>query len=185
MSLRSLSSLLLPLLLLRCAAAEPTAQCNDVFRSGAEDFVLDSEDAVTEGAVILDSAQVPSADACQSVCCERARCNLALLDLRFRGAEEAQNVTCVLFNCIHRNRFVCRFVNLVGYRSFIRESVFLKHLQGPGGDGESYSANLTDRSNTHIRGHLFTDGDRLVLSLRRILIIISSSPHVGAGQTVL
>ncbi|TNM94487.1 hypothetical protein fugu_017246 [Takifugu bimaculatus] len=89
-----------------------------------------------EGAAILDSAQVPSADACQSLCCERAHCNLALLDPRFRGAEDARNFTCVLFNCIHRNRFVCRFVNLVGYRSFIRESVFLKHLQGPDGDGK-------------------------------------------------
>lgn len=137
MSPCSLSSVLLPLLLLRCAAAEPTAQCNGDFRSGPEDFVLDSEDAVMEGAAILDSAQVPSADACQGLCCERARCNLALLDLRSRGAEDARNFTCVLFNCIHRNRFVCRFVNLVGYRSFIRQSVFLKHLQGPSGDGES------------------------------------------------
>ncbi|XP_011616911.1 kunitz-type protease inhibitor 1-like [Takifugu rubripes] len=136
MSPCSLSSVLLPLLLLRCAAAEPTAQCNSAFRSGPEDFVLDSEDAVMEGAAILDSAQVPSADACQSLCCERAHCNLALLDPRFRGAEDARNFTCVLFNCIHRNRFVCRFVNLVGYRSFIRESVYLKHLQGPDGDGK-------------------------------------------------
>lgn len=137
MSPCSLSSVLLPLLLLRCGAAEPTTQCNSDFRSGPEDFVLDSEDAVMEGAAILDSVQVSSADACQSVCCERARCNLALLDRRFRGAEDARNLTCVLFNCIHRNRFVCRFVNLAGYRSFIRESVFLKHLQGPDGDGES------------------------------------------------
>lgn len=137
----SLSSLLLPLLLLRCALAVPPADCNGAFRSGPEDFVLDSEDAVMEGAVLLDSAQVPSADACQSACCERARCNLALLDVRGRDALEAQNFTCVFFNCIHRNRFVCRFVNKAGFRSFIRKSVFLKHLQGPGGDGESWSAN--------------------------------------------
>lgn len=124
-------SLLLPLLLLRCAAAD----CGAAFRPGPEDFVLDSEDAVMDGAVLLDSAQVPSGDACQRACCGLARCNLALLEPR--GAAGAQNHTCFLFNCIHRNRFVCRFVNQDGYRSFMRKSVFLKHLQGPDGDGES------------------------------------------------
>lgn len=135
MSLCCYFSLLLPLLLLRCAAA---ADCSGAFRSGPEDFVLDSKDAVMEGAVLLDSAQVPSAEgACQRACCEQARCNLALLEPRGRGAAGAQNHTCVLFDCIYRNRFVCRFVNQDGYRSFLRKSVFLQHLQGPEGDGES------------------------------------------------
>lgn len=127
---------LLPLLLLRCAAAA-AADCSGAFRPGPEDFVLDSEDAVMGGAVLLNSAQVRSPDACQRACCEQARCNLALLELPARGAAGAPNHTCVLFSCVHRNRFVCRFVNRDGYRSFIRESVFLKHLQGPDGDGES------------------------------------------------
>lgn len=138
------SSPLLPLLLLRCAAAASAASssgCSGSFRSGPNDFILDSEDAVSEGAVLLDSAQVSSGDACQRVCCEHARCNLALLERRGSGAAQAQNHTCALFDCVHRNRFVCRFVNQAGYRSFIRESVFLKHLQGPEGDGESPSAN--------------------------------------------
>lgn len=133
-------SLLLPLLLLGCAAAAAAAAaaCSDAFRPGPKDFVLDTEDAVMEGAVLLDSAQVPSADACQRACCEQAHCNLALLKLRVRGAASAQNHTCVLFNCIHRNRFVCRFANQDGYESFVRKSVFLKHLQGPRGAGECH-----------------------------------------------
>lgn len=129
--------LLLPLLLLQCAGAVAAAVCSDAFYSGPEDFVLDSEDAVAEGAVLLDSAHLSSVDACERACCEEARCNLALLDLSGRGAAGARNDSCVLFNCVHRNRFVCRFVNQDGYRSFIRKSVFLKHLQGPDGDGES------------------------------------------------
>ncbi|CAF92968.1 unnamed protein product, partial [Tetraodon nigroviridis] len=113
----------------------PQAACSGAFRPGPEDFVLDSEDAVRGGAVLLDSAQVPSAEACQRACCERARCNLALLELRGRDAAGARNHTCVLFNCIHRNRFVCRFANQDGFRSFISNSASLRHLQGPTGGG--------------------------------------------------
>uniref|UniRef100_H3CGS7 Serine peptidase inhibitor, Kunitz type 1 b n=1 Tax=Tetraodon nigroviridis TaxID=99883 RepID=H3CGS7_TETNG len=115
--------------------APPQAACSGAFRPGPEDFVLDSEDAVRGGAVLLDSAQVPSAEACQRACCERARCNLALLELRGRDAAGARNHTCVLFNCIHRNRFVCRFANQDGFRSFISNSASLRHLQGPTGGG--------------------------------------------------
>lgn len=102
-------------------AAVAAAVCSDAFRSGPEDFVLDSEDAVAEGAVLLDSAHLSSVDACERACCEEARCNLPLLELR--SAAGARNDSCILFNCVHRNRFVCRFVNQDGYRSFIRESV--------------------------------------------------------------
>lgn len=128
--------LLLLLLLPRPAAAEPEpeAACGDsaLFRPGRENFVLDAEDAVAEGAALLATAHVRDAGACQRACCEEARCNLALLE----PPPEVGNVTCALFNCVHRNRFVCRFVTQVGYRSFIRESVFRKHLRGPqGGEG--------------------------------------------------
>lgn len=133
----SSSSLLLLFLLLRPAEAAQDADCGDPFRSGQQNFVLDAEDAVREGAVILATAHVRSADACVRVCCEERRCNLALLEPRGAGAAAAENHTCVLFNCVHRNRFVCRFVNQAGYRSYIRESMFLKYLRGPQGEGES------------------------------------------------
>uniref|UniRef100_A0A8P4KRE3 Kunitz-type protease inhibitor 1 n=1 Tax=Dicentrarchus labrax TaxID=13489 RepID=A0A8P4KRE3_DICLA len=133
----SSSSLLLPLLLLlRCAAAAEDAHCGGTFRSGQNDFVLDAEDAVNEGAALLDTANVRSEEACERACCEDPRCNLALLAPRGTGAAAAENRTCDLFDCVHRNRFVCRFVNQVGYQNYIRESVFLQHLQGPQGAGE-------------------------------------------------
>ncbi|KAM3603501.1 uncharacterized protein V6R79_023615 [Siganus canaliculatus] len=129
--------LLLLLLLLPAAAAvaESTDACGAAFRSGQENFILDAEDAVKEGASLLANVHVRSEDACISACCADGRCNLALLQPRGK-ASASENRTCVLFNCVHRNRFVCRFVNQAGYRTYIRESVYLKHLQGPRGTGE-------------------------------------------------
>ncbi|XP_041815235.1 kunitz-type protease inhibitor 1-like [Chelmon rostratus] len=134
----SSSSPLLPLLLLLPllwpAAAAENADCRGIFRAGQENFVLDTEDAVREGAALLATAHVRSAEDCERACCEDPRCNQVLLEPRGTGAAAAaaENHTCVLFNCVHRNRFVCRFVNKAGYRSYVRESVFVKYLQGPG-----------------------------------------------------
>ncbi len=141
-----LSLLLLLLPLLQPAGAAEDADCSNIFRSGQENFVLDVEDAVTEGAALLATAHVHSAEACERACCQDPRCNLALLEPRDTAAE---NRTCVLFNCVHRNRFVCRFVNQVGYQSYIRESVFLKYLQGPQGPSESARAHTHTHTHTH------------------------------------
>ncbi|XP_028252654.1 kunitz-type protease inhibitor 1-like [Parambassis ranga] len=136
MAPRSSSSLLLPLLLLLvapprpCGAAED-ADCSGSFRSGQDGFVLDAVDAVKAGAALLASARVHTAEECERACCTDARCNLALLEPR--GAAPEGTRTCVLFSCVHRNRFVCRFVNQAGYRSYVRERVFQKHLEGPQG----------------------------------------------------
>lgn len=140
MSPSSSSNLFLLFLLLRPAGAAHDADCSVPFRPGTDNFVLDTEDAVSEGAALLATTHVRSVHDCERVCCEDPRCNLVLLETHDSGA--ADNQTCVLFNCVHRNRFVCRFVNQVGYRSFIRESVFLKHLRGPQpGESRSVPAN--------------------------------------------
>ncbi|CAK6981233.1 kunitz-type protease inhibitor 1-like [Scomber scombrus] len=127
----SLFLLFLLFLLLRPGggAAEDSA-CSGAFRSGQKDFVLDAEDAVKEGAVLLSTTHVLSAEACQLACCHDDRCNVALMEPRSSGAP-ADSHTCVLFDCVHRNRFVCRFVNQVGYLSYILGSVYAQHLAGP------------------------------------------------------
>jgi len=135
--------LLLPLLLpplQRLAAAAEELSCRDAFRTGQDDFVLDVEDAVTEGAALLSTVRVRTLEACRSACCLDDRCNLALLEPRgpaAGAAGAAEHRVCVMFDCIHRNRFVCRFVNKAGYQSYIREEVFQKYLRGPTGSGES------------------------------------------------
>ncbi|XP_078029723.1 kunitz-type protease inhibitor 1-like [Epinephelus lanceolatus] len=134
-SLLLLLLLLLPLPLVRPIGAAEDAACSGSFRVVQENFVLDAEDAVNEGAALLSTAHVHSEEVCTSACCEEPSCNLALLEPRGTGAA-AENRTCVLFNCVHRNRFVCRFVNQKGYLSYIREAVYRKHLQGPQGAGE-------------------------------------------------
>ncbi|XP_040025766.2 kunitz-type protease inhibitor 1 [Gasterosteus aculeatus] len=135
----SSSSSIAPLFLLvvvaRLSGAED-ASCSAAFRSGPEDFVLDAEAAVKAGAALLSSARVRSAEACRSACCGMPLCDLALLQPRGGGAEAAEHRECVLFNCVHRNRFVCRFVNHKGFLSYIRASVFQVYLRGPQATGD-------------------------------------------------
>ncbi|XP_060908814.1 kunitz-type protease inhibitor 1-like isoform X3 [Labrus mixtus] len=144
------SSLLLPLLLLlllllACAAgAADDAACSDAFCSGQQNFVLDTQDAVREGAALLASERVSSPEDCQHACSNNPLCNLALLGPRGTGAATAEKTICVTFNCVYRNRFVCRFVNQAGYQTFIRQEVYQKHLQGPQVPGESRSGAAGD-----------------------------------------
>ncbi|KAF7654043.1 hypothetical protein LDENG_00075330 [Lucifuga dentata] len=135
---------LLPLFLLqtalgtpqRDAAAEEAVECGGSgggsFRGGQDGFVLDAEDAVTKGATFLAAAEVYSPEDCVRVCCGKPLCNLALLEPPGPGQNTENNRTCSLFDCLHRNHFVCRFINQPGFSSYIRVSVFNTHLQGPG-----------------------------------------------------
>lgn len=99
--------------------------------------MLDAEDAVKGGAVLLSTASVSSPKECERVCCADPQCNLALVEPRGEGATEAEgHRTCVMFDCVHRNRFACRFISQAGFQSYVKESVFLKHLGGPQGSDE-------------------------------------------------
>ncbi|KAM4712624.1 LOW QUALITY PROTEIN: kunitz-type protease inhibitor 1-like [Anableps anableps] len=123
----------LVLVLLRGARRGSADDCSGggAFRSGSEDFVLDAEDAVEGGAALLATHNVSVNTDCEMLCCQDPRCNLALLEPRAAGATDDTR-TCVLFDCVHKNHFVCRFVNQAGYRSYIRKSVFQRYLAAPG-----------------------------------------------------
>uniref|UniRef100_A0A8C6SLM1 Uncharacterized protein n=1 Tax=Neogobius melanostomus TaxID=47308 RepID=A0A8C6SLM1_9GOBI len=73
--------------------AEP--HCSGGYRA---DFVLDTEDALKSGAVLLDTPQAQSPEECETACCGETLCNLALME---------PNGACTLFNCVYRNVFVC------------------------------------------------------------------------------
>ncbi|XP_029965787.1 kunitz-type protease inhibitor 1-like [Salarias fasciatus] len=126
--------LLLLLLLVRPGGAaeqqeERAAPCG--LRRGKQDFLLDAQDALREGAVLLAAARVRSAEECERACCVEARCNVAQLDMS--GGDTR---TCTLFNCVRRNRFVCRLVHETGFQTYILDSVFRKYLEGPQGPGD-------------------------------------------------
>ncbi|XP_029902575.1 kunitz-type protease inhibitor 1b isoform X1 [Myripristis murdjan] len=133
-------SLLLPLaLLLPCGAAQDPdpdpvpapapdgPDCSGSFRPGRDNFVLDAEEAVRDGATFLSAPADASPQDCVRACCGEPRCNLALVE----GEGDGGVRTCSLFNCLHRNRFVCRFVPKAGFKNFILDSVYDKHLAGP------------------------------------------------------
>uniref|UniRef100_A0A3Q2QYP3 Kunitz-type protease inhibitor 1-like n=1 Tax=Fundulus heteroclitus TaxID=8078 RepID=A0A3Q2QYP3_FUNHE len=122
------SPLLLLLLVGLCGAAE---ECGDDFRPGSDDFVLDTKDAVKDGAALLATHNVSIDEECETRCCNDPRCNVALLGPRDAGATEDTR-TCVLFDCVHKNHFVCRFLKQAGYQSYLKRSVFQRYLKAPG-----------------------------------------------------
>uniref|UniRef100_A0A3Q3L4T5 MANSC domain-containing protein n=1 Tax=Labrus bergylta TaxID=56723 RepID=A0A3Q3L4T5_9LABR len=181
------SSLLLPLLLLllACAAgAADDAACGDAFCSGQQNFVLDTQDAVREGAALLASERVSSLEDCQRACSNHPLCNLALLGPRGTGAATAEKRICVTFNCVYRNRFVCRFVNQAGYQTFIRREVYQKHLQGPQVPGESRSGagdSALGGSLRRVQILVTLNGDGSSLT-RRFITVSSTNPEHTAAQ---
>lgn len=128
------SSSFLLLALLRLGAAAEDANCSGAFLSGHANFVLYTEDSVKQGAVLLATPSFRTDAECERACCVDPRCNLALLEPRGTAAE---NRTCVLFDCVQRNRFVCRFVKQEQYQSYVRLSVFEKYLGTRQRSGES------------------------------------------------
>lgn len=130
---RFCTSSLLLLVLLGGAQRGAAEQCDsggDEFVSGSENFVLDAKDAVEDGADLLDTQVVSVGEECETLCCQDSRCNLALLEPRDGEEEDTRN--CFLFNCVHKNRFVCQFVNQDGYKSYIRRSMYRRYLEAPG-----------------------------------------------------
>ncbi|MEQ2238787.1 hypothetical protein ILYODFUR_036892 [Ilyodon furcidens] len=127
---RFCSCSLLLLVLFSGAQRGAAANCSDAFRSGSDDFVLDAKDAVERGAALLATHNVSVNKDCETLCCRDPRCNLALLEPRdAKGTPDTR--TCVLFDCVHKKRFVCRFVNQDGYHSYMRERMFQRYLQAP------------------------------------------------------
>lgn len=125
------SSSTLPLLFFLSAPRLCGASCGSELRPGPDNFVLDTAGSVKKGAALLATHAVPEPTYCEELCCQDPLCNLALLEPRAPDAKEETH-TCVLFDCVHQNRFVCRFVNQAEYKTFIRLVVFQRFLQGPG-----------------------------------------------------
>ncbi|KAJ0026570.1 hypothetical protein NQD34_017570 [Periophthalmus magnuspinnatus] len=125
MRLLVLLLVLLPLLVAVRRGGAADAYCSGGYRA---DFVLDTEDAVKQGAVLLATAHAQSSDECEGACCEDPLCNLALME---------PNGACALFDCVYRNRFVCnRFQGRSGYQTYVTKALYQTYLKAPPRKGE-------------------------------------------------
>lgn len=118
-------SLLLLAALLDSTRAQTVEECVQDFKQGRENFILDADESVKEGATYLDSPGLDRYRDCVGACCKDARCNVALME---RGEEEGSINSCFLFDCLYKKKYVCRFVRKKGFLNFIRDSVYESYL---------------------------------------------------------
>ncbi|XP_020775088.1 kunitz-type protease inhibitor 1a [Boleophthalmus pectinirostris] len=109
-----------------CAAQATGEQCLAQFKKGRDDFVLDADESVKDGATYLSSPKLTSYKDCVAACCKDSMCNVAFMD---KGDEEGLVKSCFLFDCLYKTKYVCRFVRKKGYINYILDSMYESHLQ--------------------------------------------------------
>ncbi|KAM9356248.1 kunitz-type protease inhibitor 1a isoform 1-T1 [Pholidichthys leucotaenia] len=121
-----LGALLLLLVLTRSVRGQAFGmRCLDNFKKGQEDFVLETDESVKNGATFLASPPLTGWRDCVVSCCKRPRCNVAFME---RG-DEGLIKSCFLFDCLYNNKYVCRFVRKGGYDGYILESLYERYLE--------------------------------------------------------
>ncbi|XP_069861927.1 kunitz-type protease inhibitor 1 [Dipodomys merriami] len=99
------------------------AACLERFTTGVPAFVLDIEASVGSGATFLGSPEVRRGRDCVRACCAAARCNLALVELRADGGEDAI-AACFLLDCLYEHNFVCKFAAREGFINYLTQDVY-------------------------------------------------------------
>ncbi|XP_041703500.1 kunitz-type protease inhibitor 1 [Coregonus clupeaformis] len=108
------------------AEAQPfEEQCLDNFEKGREDFVLDTDDSVKDGATFISSRKDESIKDCIRSCCKDPKCNVAFME---NGSGDGMVKSCFLFDCLYKQKYVCRFVRKKGFLNYIRDSVYESDL---------------------------------------------------------
>uniref|UniRef100_A0A8B9GPP6 MANSC domain-containing protein n=1 Tax=Astyanax mexicanus TaxID=7994 RepID=A0A8B9GPP6_ASTMX len=105
-------------------AQESPQQCMSKFTQGKDGFVLDTDESVKEGATFLSSPQVSTVSECVSACCSDPNCNLALIESTSEEStsEESTIHACFTFNCLYKQKQVCRFVRKTGFKNYLLNS---------------------------------------------------------------
>ncbi|XP_016308780.1 kunitz-type protease inhibitor 1-like [Sinocyclocheilus anshuiensis] len=111
--------------------AQDEGKCMDKFSLGKEDFVLDVDESVKEGATFLSSPQVSRPEDCVLACCNDPNCNLALIE---HGENPKSISSCFIFNCLYKQKKVCRFVRKNGFSNYVLISVFKDYLEQKNSD---------------------------------------------------
>lgn len=128
------TGLLLLLLLLSSSSWSPprvdaqgdfAQQCLAQYKHGRVDFILDAEDSVKDGATYLLSPKVASYRDCVLSCCKAPRCNVAFME---RDGDEGRVKSCFLFDCLYKQKYVCRFVRKAGFTNYFLDSVYENDL---------------------------------------------------------
>lgn len=109
-----------------CTEGQETGECFDRFKNGREDFVLDADESVKDGATFISSPKLDRYRDCVASCCKEPRCNVAFMQ---RGAEEGMIESCFLFDCLYKKKYACRFVRKKGYINYILDSVYDSYLE--------------------------------------------------------
>lgn len=128
-SVGALSVLLLCFLDL-CGAQATGEECLEKFKMGKEDFVLDVDESVKDGAIFLSSPPLTSSKDCVAACCKEPKCNVALMQ---KAAGEGLTQSCFLFDCLYKQKYVCRFVSKKNYVNYVLDTVYdsYLHLETP------------------------------------------------------
>lgn len=100
-------------------------ECLASFKSGREDFFLDVDDSVKDGATFISSPKLNRSKDCLVACCKEPRCNVAVME---NGEKEGLVKSCFLFDCLYKKKYVCHFVKKTGYINYILDSVYEGYL---------------------------------------------------------
>ncbi|XP_061897966.1 kunitz-type protease inhibitor 1a [Entelurus aequoreus] len=112
---------------LGCVSSQEIGEkCLEKFKKGREDFVLDVDESVNDGATFISSPKLDRAKDCVVACCKEPKCNVAFMQ---GDAEEGSINSCFLFDCLYKKKYACRFVRKKGYFNFIQDSVYESYLE--------------------------------------------------------
>ncbi|XP_055720527.1 kunitz-type protease inhibitor 1-like isoform X2 [Salvelinus fontinalis] len=100
-------------------------QCLEKFKKGRDDFVLDTNESVKDGATFIASMKVERSNDCIRSCCKDTRCNVAFME---KVSDEGMIKSCFLFDCLYKQTYVCRFVRKKGFQNYIIDSVYASDL---------------------------------------------------------
>lgn len=109
-----------------CNAQATGEECLENFKKGQEDFILDADESVKDGATYISAPQLSNAKDCVAACCKATICNVVVME---KGAEDGLVNSCFLFSCLYKQKYVCNFVSKKGYVSYILDSVYESYLQ--------------------------------------------------------
>lgn len=124
--LRACCLLIAMLLLDSSFGQEDVDVCFGKFKKGQDDFILDTDESVKDGATFLSSPKLGRYRDCVAACCKEPKCNVAFME---RGQQEEGSITsCFLFDCLYKMKYVCRFVRKKGFTNYIQDNVYESYL---------------------------------------------------------